>query len=126
MNNSTKFFHFRQSCCGGNFHFDEKKGISVNVIIEAKNSKEANSCAGNIGIYFKDCKEIGCSCDGRWNKIRNNENGNKSPSVYGKRVAITKKTVAIKYDFDSWMKNQFVTVIHYLNGDVVWIRSVKK
>lgn len=62
INIETKWFHYRQNNSGGHFDYDPKEGISVNVYVEARDAKEADFRAEQIGIYF-DGIENGMDCD---------------------------------------------------------------
>lgn len=63
---TTKFYNFSQNNSGGNFIDDNT--ISVNVLIEALDYKDANDRAENKGIYFNGCEDDrDCPCCGdRW------------------------------------------------------------
>ena len=62
------YFLYKQNNTGGFFDIDTDEGISEYVIIEAKNTSEANTKAEEIGIYFNGVeKEKDCECCGdRW------------------------------------------------------------
>ena len=87
MKMETLFFTFNQNNSGGRFEVDLEKGISHYVIIEAVNAKQANSKAGDIGIYFEGCEGgLDCSCCGdRWYSL-DDDDGKKEPSIYGTNV----------------------------------------
>jgi hypothetical protein len=77
----TKFYEFDQNNSGGSFDVDEKRGIGVNVWIEALSVEDANDRAERIGIYFNGC-EAGqdCECCGdRWSPAWNGS-GKDSPN----------------------------------------------
>lgn len=79
------FYNFRQNNTGGAFALDEDRGISVNVIVEADSTEEANERAQRIGVYFNGCDDgSDCPCCGdRWYEAWGNE-GEPVPSIYGK------------------------------------------
>jgi hypothetical protein len=87
----TYFWEFDQNNSGGSFLFDEKKGISACVIIEAMDSAHANLRAGQLGIYFDGCeKELDCSCCGdRWYEARGE--GDEEPFYYGEPLKFDPK-----------------------------------
>lgn len=67
---SPKFFDFSQNNSGGSFVFDEQRGITHFVIVEAMDADHANSVAENIGLYFNGCESGNdCDCCGdRWSE----------------------------------------------------------
>lgn len=80
----TMFFTYRQNNSGGSFDFDPSLGISVTVIIEARNARIADVLAEDTGIYFDG--EGDCSCCGdRWYRAASgyNEQGDTEPRIYG-------------------------------------------
>lgn len=87
-NNKTKnlkWYNFHQNNSGGSFTVNDK--IDINVIIQAKSPKEANSLAEEIGIYFDGCeKGMDCDCCGdRWHRADKYDES-KTPSIYGKPI----------------------------------------
>lgn len=99
------FYKFDQNNSGGSF--DYNKNISAQVIIEAKNSKEADRKAKEIGIYFNGVEDgFDCECCGdRW---------------YG---CTEHKTLddASKYLSDYIVRSRgcyYHTVIHLMDGSV--------
>lgn len=119
-NVAIMFFNFRQNNSGGHFAFDEKAGISVNVIVEAETAEEANSKAEQLGLYFDGCDNgQDCDCCGdRWYRQYSDSDGDKKPSIYG--VAI-RKNQKFKKDGPFHFKwiNGPEAFIHYKNGKVV-------
>lgn len=79
----TKFFKFHQNNSGGSFEIDDKRGIGVNVWIEALDWSDANHRAENIGIYFDGCEDgRDCDCCGdRWSAQWSGEKGSPAPLV---------------------------------------------
>jgi hypothetical protein len=113
------FYQFRQNNSGGSFVYDEKAGISVNVIVEAKDYLEANDLAERIGIYFDGCNSgLDCPCCGdRWSD-QWHEDGHAVPSHYGE--PIDPATFSTKdQDFGiKWME-EYEGFIHYADGTIV-------
>ena len=103
---NSKFYEYRQINSGGSFSNSEKDGICEYVIIEALNADHANTRAETIGLYFNGCEEgLDCPCCGdRWYRA-DESNGSEVPSIYGKPVEETKKSLFRKYCF-----------VHYLDG----------
>jgi hypothetical protein len=105
----TKFYTYRQynSLCNY-YYFEEEKGITKYVIIEAFDHIHANARAEDIGIYF-DGSDNGedCSCCGdRWFRAED-EHGKDVPSIFGKPLR----------DIEEFRFNEFCFV-HYLDGKI--------
>lgn len=111
--NRTMFWEFNQNNSGGSFVFDEKRGLTHYVIIEAKSRDEAISRAEDIGIYFNGCDDgRDCSCCGdRWYPPYQDA-GDPEPTVYGKSFKTAK--------LSRWMKKGKEICVHYLNGKKEW------
>lgn len=60
-----KWFCYRQNNSGGNFVYDEGRGISVNVWVQARDAGEADFRAERIGLYFDGAGDCSC-CGDRW------------------------------------------------------------
>ena len=62
------WYKFSQNNSGGKWRYDEERGISAKVFIEADTADLANVHANYIGIYFDGChNDIDCNCCGdRW------------------------------------------------------------
>jgi hypothetical protein len=118
---STKFYHFSQNNSGGSFHFDEQRGITHNVIVEANDYRHANQLAEDIGIYFDGCDSgQDCSCCGdRWYSQWGETDGKDVPSIYGEPVESQVSSIA-------WMPPGKETVVHYLDGRKEWFGVVTK
>ena len=59
------FYEFIQNNSGGTFIYDEQKGISYSVIVEADSENDAITRAEQIGLYFDgkgDCPCCGNYC----------------------------------------------------------------
>jgi hypothetical protein len=111
----TKFFHFPQNNSGGSFDFDEGKGITKNVIIEATSHGDANSRAEAIGLYFDGDGDCPC-CGNRWSSQYDDGDGTESPSIYGSPVdAPVEGSFKMK-----WMKQGKETAVHYIDGRIEW------
>lgn len=102
-----KFFTFSQNNSGGSFDFLPNRGISHYVIVEARDSDEANDRAERIGLYFDGCESgADCECCGdRWSRAWATE-GKDVPMVYADEVAESTGDVADIY-------------IHYADGRIV-------
>lgn len=75
------YWQFHQNNSGGSFIIDESAGISVNVIIEADSSREANGLATDIGLYFDGDGDCSC-CGNRWSEVYDYD-GDLTPTFYG-------------------------------------------
>ena len=116
----TRFFDYRQNNSGGNFTEDHRRGISVNVIVEADSAKDADDRAQGIGLYFDGCSSgRDCSCCGdRWYSQSgwgsSGEEGDEVPSIYGEPIVIgglhIEKGMSIK-----WADGP-EGYVHYLDG----------
>ena len=105
---NTKFFTFDQNNSGGSF--DQNDNVDIYVIIEAKNAKEANLLADDVGIYFDGC-ETGqdCShCGDRWYPA-SDSSGDSEPMIYGKP--------AKEYEVNMRIRENMNCIVYYLNGD---------
>lgn len=110
----SKFFCYNQNNSGGGFDFDEKRGISCYVIIEAATAQEADDRAETIGLYFDGC-DAGrdCECCGdRWYTAYGE--GEDSPRVYGADVDFVDHSGRSR-----WMKDaEPEGYIHYLDHTI--------
>ena len=123
-----KFYTFRQNNSFGRFDYDAGRGISVNVIVEADNTADANSRAERIGLYFDGAGDCPC-CGTRWSEQYSytdqkgvfNDNSSQVPEIYGEEVGPgtifpKKKDV---WSTTKWMKkSQPEGYIHYKDGRV--------
>jgi len=116
------YWTFTQNNSGGSFDYDEDRGITHFVIIEADSRDEAISRAEEIGIYFDGCdKGIDCCCCGdRWHEPFHDE-GSPFPEVYGDDVR--KQSGATLWA--TWMKPGREIVIHPKSGSLEWFGGIK-
>ena len=113
------FFEYRQNNSGGDFDFDEKSGITHQVVIEASSLEEANQKAANIGIYFNGCDSgIDCSCCGdRWSEPWD-ETGTEAAQAAGKPVA--------EATGFQWMQDGKEIAVHYADGRICWFGVLRE
>lgn len=113
----TKWFDFSQNNSGGSFRFDEKRGITAYVVIEAIDYKHANMRAEEIGLYFDGCSSgMDCDCCGdRWSAAWKSDDGEEEPSVYGEPIRSEGpyKCVWIKHIGKEY-------AVHPINGPIEW------
>lgn len=83
------FFSFRQNNSGGRWDIDPKRGISVNVIVEADDWEHANYLAERIGLYFDGSGDCGC-CGTRWSSLWKYDEGTPAPMHYSQEVGENK------------------------------------
>lgn len=81
----VKYYDFSQNNSGGRWKVDENYG--QNTIIAARNVKEANQRAEEVGIYFDGCNAgMDCKCCGdRWSS-QWEESKDLEPCVYGEPI----------------------------------------
>lgn len=108
---NTKFYIFQQNNSGGRFKIDEKRGIGYLVAVEARNAKEANNKASDIGLYFDGfVNGLDCPCCGdRWSR------------VYEDKYDASNSVGELKerYSRDSYLKKEkdkLKSFIHYYDG----------
>lgn len=117
------FYDFRQNNSGGSFVYDEERGLSVSVIIEAESADDANDRAERIGLYFNGVDE-GCDCeccDDRWSRAYKDD-GDEVPSRYGTALPTERPKDEIE-----WVGKGNPTIfIHYLDGTLesLWPRVI--
>lgn len=116
---TTKFYQYRQNNSGGKFEYDKHDGISVFVIVEAHNYREANSRANNIGLYFNGCADgYDCPCCGdRWYEQWEND-GDDYPMCYNSPIV----NGAVNLGYVSNYGMQYYGFVHYLDDTVVPFR----
>jgi len=86
----TLYYTYSQNNSGG--YFDSDENVSEYVIIEADNAEQANERAQEIGLYFDGAGDCPC-CGDRWTEQWDDGEGTKAPSIYGKSVYETNKTI---------------------------------
>jgi hypothetical protein len=83
------FYNFNQNNSGGKFHIDVGQGITLEVIVEANDAREANQLAERVGIYFDGCnneRDCGC-CGDRWYQVYDDQ-GTARPDYYGTPLTV--------------------------------------
>ena len=112
------FYHFSQNNSGGSFSFNENRGITHHVIIEADSAFQANQNAKEmLGIYFNGCREgRDCECCGdRWDEVQE-YSGKEFPHFYGTPV---QEFTNSEYFF-RWMEPGKEACVHYKDGRKEW------
>jgi len=112
------FFTYNQNNSGGGFAYDEKRGISHYVIIEADDAVEANDKAEGIGLYFDGDGDCPC-CGDRW-CASDKTDGTEFPSVYDEIIEWgenVQETMPGGQFMIKWM-NGYEGFVHYKNGDI--------
>jgi len=111
------FFDFRQNNSGGSFISDHVRGISLTVVVEAADYREANERAEMIGLYFDGAGDCSC-CGNRWSEQWAGEDGDPVPSIYGVPLeeALPKR---LGFAVDDIGGEEKPTVyVHFLSGAV--------
>lgn len=75
----VRYFCYDQNNSGGDFRFDDQKGISAMVIVAARDAREADNRAEQIGLYFDGAGDCGC-CGDRW--YQQYGDGYDTPMIY--------------------------------------------
>ena len=102
------FFTYNQNNSGGSFVFDERRGITHYVIIEAADAREANYRAERIGLYFDGEGDCPC-CGDRWYEAWSDDEGDAVPSIYGEPIQ--------DFDFEfKWMGDRPEAFVHFADG----------
>ena len=116
------FYTFNQNNSGGRFTYDESKGLTHVVIVEASSAQHAKERGEEIGLYWDGVQNgMDCNtCGDRWSYCyMDDDDGKQQPEVYGKPA----------YDFNDWFFSGFPkgsVAIHYLSGVVEWIQCIRK
>lgn len=107
------FYEFIQNNSGGSFDFDEDRGITHCVLVEAESVNAAISKAEEIGIYFYGCDAgIDCECCGdRWYKPWRDA-GTAEPTVYGEHYK--------EANVGNWMPDGKQIAVHFADGRIDW------
>lgn len=110
------FYQFTQNNSGGGFDYDEKRGISHYVIVEASDPDEANARAEMVGLYFDGRGDCTC-CGNRWSAIWGDDEGEPVPSHYQKPIdlesAMPNANSGLK-----WMDG-YEGFVHFADGRIV-------
>jgi hypothetical protein len=118
------YFHFSQNNSGGSFDFSEEQGLTHHVVIEAKDSQDANVTAIMKGLYFDGCSQgMDCSCCGdRWSRVGEwgETNGDAEPMVYDQPVG------AFSDSFGGWMPDGKEIAVHHADGRIEWFGVQKE
>lgn len=111
------FYTFNQNNSGGSFDFDDERGITQYVIIEADNLDEALTIAESIGLYFDGVEnDLDCPCCGdRWYKPWGADSPDEVPTLYGKPAEEYKP-----YRWREISKGKDIA-IHYKDGTIKWL-----
>lgn len=113
------FFLYTQNNSGGGFDFDETRGLTHYVIVEAASADEANERAREIGIYFNGCDSgQDCACCGdRWDEAGSYDEEDQ-PEIYGEPA----------HDFTgtTWMEPGKEVCVHYADGRKLWYGAQEK
>jgi hypothetical protein len=92
-NIATKFYNFQQNNSGGYFVKDKDNGVNEEIIIEAKNAKEAWERLEKIGDkvdgFFDYC---GC-CGERWSNWLEDNDGKSEPMHYDTPLNQVEKSI---------------------------------
>jgi len=110
------WFTFSQNNSGGSFVYDEKRGLTHFVVIEAATAAEANARAEAIGLYWDGCDSgRDCECCGdRWYPA--DGEGDAEPLVYGEPAdAVDLWSV--------WMKPGREIAVHPKSTPIRWYGS---
>lgn len=106
------FYHFNQNNSGGAFVFNEHRGITRHVIIEAASREEANDALEQLGEAFDE----GCPCCGdRWSRQASWDEGTSTPKVYDEDP--DNQELYRKF---ARMAPGKETCVHYLDGRKEW------
>lgn len=107
------FFEYSQNNSGGNFDYDEERGISHGVIVEADDAKEADFRAERIGLYFDGEGDCPC-CGDRWYAA---DAGDSTPMWYGDPVTKLDEPNYFGGFNIKWIDG-FELFVHYKDGTV--------
>ena len=108
------FYTYNQNNSGGSFDFNESRGITHFVIVEADSAADADRRAEDIGLYFDGCDSgIDCDCCGdRWYTQWKDE-GTDTPEIYG-------KPFTEGFGDFTWMDKGKEVCVHYADGRKEW------
>ena len=108
------FYHFSQNNSGGSFDFDESKGITHHVIIEADKAIYAMVDAEALGMDFSGQYDCPC-CGNRWYEVTDSD-GTDEPMIYSSSI---KDYLASEW-FTNWMQPGKEICVHYKDGRKEW------
>ena len=111
------FYTYTQNNSGGKWDYDEKRGITHHVIIEADSTDDADKKAEQIGLYFDGAGDCPC-CGDRWDNAYS-WNENDVPTLYS--TPIGEEYVGTVF----WMEPNREIAIHYKDGGIVWPKTKK-
>lgn len=111
------FYTFTQNNSGGRFTFDEKRGLTHHVIVEADSLALALAKAEDIGIYFHGVSNgSDCPCCGdRWYEPWKDD-GTDTPTIYGDSIDKFLKSGSMYF----WMDFGKEICVHYKSGRRAW------
>jgi hypothetical protein len=107
------FFHYSQNNNNSSFDYDETRGITHHVVIEAASPDEADSRAEQIGLYWNGCDDgRDCDCCGdRW--YQTHGDGDVVPAIYDEPITATT-------DVSRWMDEGREIAVHHADGRIEW------
>lgn len=100
------YYEYRQNNPDGSFRYDEKRGISHFLFIEADSPEAADARAEKIGIIFDD---------ERWHEANDWDATEDIPKANA--VLVRNDNDKDSYQFKMMGKNEYETFIHPLKGD---------
>lgn len=112
------FYTFRQNNSGGVFDYDEERGISVYVIVEADSADDAVDRAEGIGLYFDGGGDCEC-CGPRWSDFLWDGAGDEEPSLFGEPVDLSEDAKLSGAWNMKWIEDGYETFVHYQDGRIV-------
>lgn len=109
------WYEYSQNNSGGNHVYDDNRGLSEWVFIEADSAKEADEYAESIGIYFNGVDDsVDCDCCGdRWYPQAWRGGGDKGKSPDELRNNIE---VVLKY---RWRTDGNSIYVHFKDGSFI-------
>jgi hypothetical protein len=124
-----EWYEYRQNNSGGSFI--QNDDVSITVLIQAASTKEADTKAEDIGIYFDGCSDgRDCDCCGdRWNRAWDamdsfvTHKDFRSPRVEHTNVRDYAQALA---DNDTWAGNKPPVIIYFADGTVERFYKTKK
>ena len=108
------FFEFRQNNSGGTFVYDEQKGISHSVIVEADSKDDAITRAEQIGLYFDGEGDCPC-CGDRWSTHIEGYNEPRHYDELLENINVTSRAMFGARNMWKWIDG-YQVFIHFANG----------